>query len=459
MLEDNFDDPNAALNRFETMLKTNDVYFFDALEFEDIIIHYLSFSKVQLAKKALQLGLEQHPSNIELLLLQSELLIMDEKYEAAALLLEHVSKVDPKNEEVLLQKATVASKTGNHPEAVEYLNTALTITDDPFDVWNLLGMEFLLQENFKKAAHYFKKCNEDSYEDYHALYNLIYCFEQLKDNEAAIEALNAIIERDPYSEVGWHQLGRVYARMGRTKEAISAFDFALISDDTFTGAYVEKGKLLEKEGRINEAINNYEGAIKTNEPSAFIYQRIGFCHQKLGNEQLAVEFFLEAVHLEPNSERGWIGLVDIHIQKENYQKAQYYVRKALKANGDSIDLWKKSATIHHFLKLPDEVILAYQNMLDLGDFGWTTWVSCIDGWIGMEDFSKALEVANKAKSFFPDEAELDFRIAGCHHRLNQIKEANYYFQNAKKKSEISPKIIQLFPEFKQTRLISKLLNN
>ena len=41
------------------------------------------------------------------------------------------------------------------------------------------------------------------------------------------------------------------------KEALSAFDFAIISDDTFTGAYIEKGKLLESMGRINEAIDNY----------------------------------------------------------------------------------------------------------------------------------------------------------------------------------------------------------
>ena len=457
MSEYNFDDPNASIKRFELMLKTNEVYFFDALEFEDIVVHYLGLSKIQLAKRALHLGLEQHPENIELLLLQSEMLILDEKYEPAAILLEHINLIDPENEEVLLQKATLASKTGKHKEAIRFLKIALKLTEDPFDIWNLLGMEYLLQENFEEAATFFKKCNEDNHEDYHSLYNLIYCYEQLQDDQAAINALNAILEKDPYSEVAWHQLGRVYSRIGKIKEAISAFDFALISDESFTGAYVEKAKLLEKEGRINEAITNYEWALKTNEPSAFIYQRIGFCHLKLGNDQLAVEFFLEAVHLEPTSERGWSGLIDLYIEKENYQKAQYYIRKALKANGDSIELWRKSAIIHQNLKLPDEVIDAFQNMLDLGDFGWTTWVSCIDGWIGMEDWNKALEIAHKAKSFFPDDAELDYRIAGCHHRLNQSTEANYFFQNAKKNKEMSPKITQLFPEFKQARILQNLL--
>ena len=48
------------------------------IEFEDIVVHYLGFGENQLAKKALNMGLEQHPSSIVLMLLQSEILILDE---------------------------------------------------------------------------------------------------------------------------------------------------------------------------------------------------------------------------------------------------------------------------------------------------------------------------------------------------------------------------------------------
>ena len=45
---------NFSLTRFESMLKTNDVLFFDSEEFEDIIHHYLENGKIALAKKAKQ---------------------------------------------------------------------------------------------------------------------------------------------------------------------------------------------------------------------------------------------------------------------------------------------------------------------------------------------------------------------------------------------------------------------
>ena len=64
-----------SLTKFESMLKTNSVYFFDLVEFEEIIIHYIDVGKHSLAKKAVKLGLEQHPQSVDLKLLQVELLL------------------------------------------------------------------------------------------------------------------------------------------------------------------------------------------------------------------------------------------------------------------------------------------------------------------------------------------------------------------------------------------------
>ena len=48
---------NFSLSKFESMLKTNKVFFFDSEEFEEIILHYMDTGRMNLAKKALKLGL------------------------------------------------------------------------------------------------------------------------------------------------------------------------------------------------------------------------------------------------------------------------------------------------------------------------------------------------------------------------------------------------------------------
>ena len=76
MFDNLSEETNPSLIRFEQMLKTNQVLFFDALEFENIIHHYIDFAQFNLAKKAIKMGMEQHPENVELMLLKSELFIL-----------------------------------------------------------------------------------------------------------------------------------------------------------------------------------------------------------------------------------------------------------------------------------------------------------------------------------------------------------------------------------------------
>ena len=49
MLNYNHDDHVAPISKFEAMLRTNEVLFFDAQEFESIVHHYIEFGKLNLA--------------------------------------------------------------------------------------------------------------------------------------------------------------------------------------------------------------------------------------------------------------------------------------------------------------------------------------------------------------------------------------------------------------------------
>ena len=92
-----------SLIKFESMLKTNNVYFFDLVEFEEIIIHYIDAGKHSLAKKAVKLGLEQHPQSVDLKLLRVELYIFENELDKASLLLKRVERLEPSNDEVFIQ--------------------------------------------------------------------------------------------------------------------------------------------------------------------------------------------------------------------------------------------------------------------------------------------------------------------------------------------------------------------
>ena len=236
---------NIPLSKFESMLKTNSIYFFDSVEFEEIIHYYLDSVKNSLARQAIKLGLTQHPNSVLLKLLQAELLIFDNETEKASRLLIELQAIEPTNEEVYVQQANLSSKKNDHKGAIDLLKIALTYTDDEADILSMIGMEYLFLDNFDEARFNFSKCLEVDFEDYSSLYNVIYCFDMQNLHKEAIEYLNFYLDKDPYSEVAWHQIGRQYFILEKFNKALRAFEYAVLIDEYFVGAYIEKAKTLE----------------------------------------------------------------------------------------------------------------------------------------------------------------------------------------------------------------------
>src|SRR5210317_1303813 len=151
MASDPNEQPNPPISKFESMLKTDDVYFFDAEDFEDIIHHYLNHGKIALAKKAIRMGLQQHPLSLNIRLLEVEVMVFENQFEQAEEILDQLQGRDPKNEEIYIQRANIQSKKDNHTAAIQWLHKALEFSDEPQDLYSLLGMEYLFLDDYDKA--------------------------------------------------------------------------------------------------------------------------------------------------------------------------------------------------------------------------------------------------------------------------------------------------------------------
>ena len=449
MLNYNSEETQSSVLKFEQMLKTNLIYFFDAQEFEDIVVHYLGFGENQLAKKALKMALEQHPGSYELMLLQSEIFILEEKYELALEVLEYIEKINPFDEEIALQKASISSKRGDHKASINQLHQALSFSEDPLEIWNLLGMEHLLAEEFKEASFFFKNCLDENPEDYPSLHNLLHCHEQLGQVEPAISCLNKILEYDPFSEIAWLQLGKIFVKSGKIKEALSAFDFAIISDDSFSGAYIEKGVLLESIGRINEAIENYELAMSTTDPTSFIHKCLGRCHENLGNFDLAQKFYVKSIQLEPTNENSWESLILFYFNQKKFEKVKFYLDRALKNNSDSIGLWKKSLELNTLTGRREKAIESCKKLIELGIYESEILIQLIDLLIDKKEWVEAYKIGKEAYVSFPENRKIAVRIAGCCFYLSKAEEGLYILNSSAINNSDQALFRSLFPNFKK----------
>ena len=454
------EEDNFSLARFESMLKTNDVLFFDSNEFENIIHHYLENGKISLAKKAVKMGLAQHPASVNLRLFKVEILVFEDKLDLADGILNELKELESSNEEIYIQKAQIYSKRDMHKEAIKMLEAALEITLEDAEIFSLIGMEYLFLEDFENAKYSFMKCLEADEEDYSALYNIMYCFDFLDQKLEAIEYLNMYLNKHPYCEVAWHQVGKQYFDLKEYNKALAAFDFAIISDDMFVGAYLEKGKVLEKLKRYNEAIENYNITLELEDPSSFAYLRIGKCFEKLGCDDFALKNYQQTVHEDPLLDKGWIAITDFYIRKLNFQKALYYINKAINIDEENVLYWKRYAKINNRLNFYEEAEHGYKKSLELGNYELETWIRRCDILIGLGEYETAITSMLQALEFYPDTAEIEYRLAGLFFITNKGEKGYFHLNNALKiDSEYYIIIEELFPNIFDRKSVRQIINS
>ncbi|MFM1877532.1 MAG: hypothetical protein RLZZ241_398 [Bacteroidota bacterium] len=449
---------HQSVTKFEAMLKTDAVYFFDAEDFEEIIHHYLNEGKLSLAKKAIQMGLQQHPGSIELKLLDVEVMVFENQFEKAETLLDRLQQIDPQNEEIFIQRANICSKQNNHLKAIDLLYQALALTEDDFDIHSLLGMEYLFLDDYQRAKMCFIHCLDIEPEDYTSLYNLIFCFEYLEDNQGAITYLNNYLDSNPYCQVAWHQLGKQYYEAKMYPEALSAFDYAIISDDTFLGAYYEKGRVLEQLKQYTEAIENYSLTMELDNPTSQAYLRMGRCYEKLGAYEQAQHYYYLTVHEDPLLDKGWLAITDFYIGQKKFNKAKEYIDKAINIDGENATYWKRCAIIHSTLGDLDESDFAFSQAVDLGDYELDTWLSWSKVLCTNDELEAAVEVLLQGLEFHPEKAALKYALAGMYHKLGQEPQA---YDQLKSAIQLEPENLKEFrqgyPEFYSTPSVQRII--
>ncbi len=436
------EDYNLSLSKFESMLKTNKVLFFDSEEFEEIILHYLDMGKAALAKKALKLALEQHPKSTGLKLVQVEMLVYDDKLELAEKILNELYAIEPNNEEIYIQKANICSKRDQHEKAVELLKIALKYTDDLADVYNLIGMEYLFMDNFEMAKTNFINCLEEDLEDQSALYNVVYCFEFLDQNQDAIQFLKKYIDKNPYSEIAWHQLGRLHYSVKEYEDAIRAYEYATLIDDEFVGAFMEKAKAYERLKNYEKAIESYSRTIELDDATSYALLRMGKCHEKLGNTALALKYFNQTVHEDPLLDKGWIAITDFYVRQKNYQKALYFVNKALAIDNQNKLYWKRFASINKKMGFFEEATFGYKKAVEYGETSLDVWLFWVDILQFQGEFMAAVQTLLQATEYYPEENEIEYRLAGLYYLLTDTTKAKFHLSNALRLNAANSKLLK-----------------
>lgn len=344
-----FNNQLNSIEKYESMLKTNESYFFDESEILDIVHYYLDEGKEIKAYQVIKLGLMLHPTSFEIILLYAHQLFDQNNFDESDLLLDTLFNINSTDFRLFILKARIYSKKLKIKTAIQVLKDSLKFAPNESEVLYLIGMEYLYLEDFNKAITYFIKVLNDDTDDNKALNNLVFCYESLSQYQQAEVFLNNYINQNPYCKLAWFLLGKQCNHLKKYTEALTAFDYSLLIDEYFVGAYIEKGKSYEKLKKFEQAIACYAVTLNLEDPSASVYFKIGKCYERLNLIENAVFYYKKAVYEDPLFEKSWLSLIQLLIIKKDYQAALIEVENAIEMDGTNIQFKKNKVKIMQFI--------------------------------------------------------------------------------------------------------------
>ena len=145
------------LKRFENMLAGGENYYFDADDLEEIIDYYLQWINYDLAKKAIDYGLERFPYSTIIKIRYAQYLSSQHYTREALAILNEVEQIEQNNYELYMARGYIYSQMGLGEQAIQNFKNAIPLSEHKDEVYVALGIEFLNEEKADDALYYLKK--------------------------------------------------------------------------------------------------------------------------------------------------------------------------------------------------------------------------------------------------------------------------------------------------------------
>lgn len=208
-------------------------------------------------------------------------------------------ELQPKNATFLRNRSFVYQKTKRFADAAADLDAARKLNPNDADTCNLLSLLHLAQDRLAEAL----RLNDDALamgDDSGLFYaNRGQILYRLGRTEEALSAFQKSLELHPKLAAGYSGRGTVRSKMKQYESAIEDFTRAIELDPSHLDAYTGRALAYDDQGEYRKAIANYTEALrlKPAEPTALTLR--SRCYRKLGEYQAALDDCNRAVELDP----------------------------------------------------------------------------------------------------------------------------------------------------------------
>lgn len=423
------DEGNEYINRFEEMLKNNDLYYFNPEAYEYIIEYYLEKNKLKKALKASDFAISQYPYSSDFKLFKATILINIGHYQEAEEIIENLETFS-QDDEILMLKGVLLAHKGEYESALKHFHEIEPLIDEKEDVYFNLALAYQSIANYENAIEYYKKVIEVNIENEDALYELAFCLDITDQLESSVSFYEKFIDQDPYSHVAWYNLGLVYSKLDNVEKALWAYDYATLIKEDFASAYYNMGSIFAAQEKHEDAIKCFEKVLEHEDPTAETYCCIASSYQKLDKYDMALNYYRKATKQEPRYSEGWYGMGSTLINQKKAFEALHFLNKAIELDELVGEYYLAKADAEYMvgnLVSAEENYEKASNLMNQESDLWLNWSFL---YFDQGDYNKACDTLFNGIESLPEEADLYYRAVVYLIYAGLYKEALLYLENA-----------------------------
>ena len=442
----------GIVDRYESMMSDDVPVFFDLMELESLIEHYLQQGMHRKAQNVLKFATGLYPESLSLQLREAQLMAGSGNIKHAIPRLRNLLAFEPTNDEIHLTLATLYSQTDRHQEAIHHYRKALDLGDASFrgDLFIDIALEYENIGHWEYAVEVLKEALREDPGNETALHELGFCFESMGQSALAIEAFEAFLDDHPYSCPGWYNLGNALQRVGRFEPAINAYEYALVIDESFSPALLQKASALTMLEQFEQALNCYRESVLLDAPQANIYTLMGECKERLHDLIEAEEYYRCALELDGDFADAHVGLGVVAEMRKDWTGSLKHFEKAMELEPTNVEYHILLGGILKKIGMHDEAGMIYANALRLEPDNLELYLEACDNLHRDGRFDEALVLLESVPNSSENDPLVVCRLFISLYSLGRTKQAFAIFDAAAENNpDLCATLVELLPGIEQ----------
>lgn len=326
--------------RCEHMLESKVETYFDVFEFLELLDNYIEQGKLNKAFTLVNIAQKQHPGTLELDFRKARIHIERNDFDTAIDILKRLLRIEETEAEYHTCIGVAYAFSHDYTAAISHFETGIKLSPESEEdnLYNI-GVTFIHVENFTLAYKYLQRAHKSYPDNMLALYDLAYCCERLQKFDEGIELYKLYIDKDPYSEYAWFNLGLVYVQQQLYDEAIHALDYATTINSSFSSAYFNKANCYMAIEDYHNALEAYQELSKLEPDNEIAHFYTADCCEKLGMTEEAITYYEKTLDIDPEFAEAWFGLALVYFYENNTTKSLQLFEKAIEIEDENSTLW------------------------------------------------------------------------------------------------------------------------